>query len=196
MLRDCTAAAAAAATLLVEPCCYWQAPDLLLHLLLLLLLLQLHPLLLLIPCCCYPRCCHCCQPAAAAGRLLLLALLLLLSCPKQPLPPAHTRTLMSFVMERIRLRDSSDSRIIPSMPLYSSSDTYAPISAIDLTCDSSKGGWNNTQDHAPAQQMHQRRTSSRQCVVGFGMLQATGTSNSEFGPKKSVELNFNEMEQL
>lgn len=38
-------------------------------------------------------------------------------------------------MERIRLRDSSDSRIMPSMPLYSSRDTYAPISAMDLTCN-------------------------------------------------------------
>lgn len=43
-------------------------------------------------------------------------------------------TLMSFVMERMRRRDSSESRIMPSILLYSSSETYAPISAIDLTC--------------------------------------------------------------
>ena len=42
-------------------------------------------------------------------------------------------TLMSFVMERMRRRESSESRIIPSMPLYSSRDTYAPISAMDFT---------------------------------------------------------------
>ena len=41
---------------------------------------------------------------------------------------------MSFVMERIRLLDNSDKRIMPSMPLYSSKLTYAPISAMDLTC--------------------------------------------------------------
>jgi hypothetical protein len=32
-------------------------------------------------------------------------------------------TLISFVMDLMRLRDSSDSRIMPSMPLYSSSET-------------------------------------------------------------------------
>mmetsp|Transcript_19202 Transcript_19202/g.67780 ORF Transcript_19202/g.67780 Transcript_19202/m.67780 type:complete len:297 (-) Transcript_19202:145-1035(-) len=42
-----------------------------------------------------------------------------------------TRT--SLLMERMRRRDSSDSMIMPSMLLYSSSVTYAPISAIDLT---------------------------------------------------------------
>jgi len=30
---------------------------------------------------------------------------------------------MSLAMERMRRRDSSESRIMPSMPLYSSSDT-------------------------------------------------------------------------
>ena len=43
-------------------------------------------------------------------------------------------TLMSLLTERMRRRVSSESRIIPSMPLYSRSCTYAPISAIDLTC--------------------------------------------------------------
>ena len=43
-------------------------------------------------------------------------------------------TLMSLVMDLIRLRDSSESRIMPSIPLYSSRLTYAPISAMDLTC--------------------------------------------------------------
>lgn len=47
---------------------------------------------------------------------------------------------MSLVIERMRRRDSSDSRIMPSMPLYSSSDTYAPISAMDLTCFGGGGG--------------------------------------------------------
>lgn len=45
------------------------------------------------------------------------------------------RTLISFVIDRIRLRESSDSKIIPSMLLYSRRWTYAPISAIDFTCN-------------------------------------------------------------
>lgn len=32
-------------------------------------------------------------------------------------------TLMSFVIDLIRLRESSESKIMPSMPLYSSKDT-------------------------------------------------------------------------
>ena len=42
-------------------------------------------------------------------------------------------TLMSLDTERMRRRVSSERRIIPSMLLYSSSWTYAPISAMDLT---------------------------------------------------------------
>lgn len=45
---------------------------------------------------------------------------------------AHT--LMSLLMDRILLLDSSESRIMPSMLLYSRRDTYAPISAMLLTC--------------------------------------------------------------
>lgn len=44
------------------------------------------------------------------------------------------RALMSLVTERMRRLESSDSKIMPSMLLYSSSDTYAPISAMLLTC--------------------------------------------------------------
>lgn len=44
------------------------------------------------------------------------------------------RTLMSLLMDRILLLDSSESRIMPSMLLYSRRDTYAPISAMLLTC--------------------------------------------------------------
>merc|ERR1719478_865824 len=40
---------------------------------------------------------------------------------------------MSLDTERMRRRVSSERRIIPSMLLYSSSWTYAPISAMDLT---------------------------------------------------------------
>ena len=43
-------------------------------------------------------------------------------------------TFMSLVMDRIRRLDSSDSRIMPSIPLYSNRETYAPISAMDFTC--------------------------------------------------------------
>lgn len=39
-------------------------------------------------------------------------------------------TLISLLMERIRLLDNSLRRIIPSMLLYSNKFTYAPISAI------------------------------------------------------------------
>ena len=49
-------------------------------------------------------------------------------------PPVAASTLMSLVIDLIRRLDSSDSKIIPSIPLYSSKATYAPISAIDLTC--------------------------------------------------------------
>jgi hypothetical protein len=41
---------------------------------------------------------------------------------------------MSLLIERIRLRDSSDSRIMPSVLSYSNRCTYAPISCIDVTC--------------------------------------------------------------
>lgn len=41
---------------------------------------------------------------------------------------------MSLVMDRIRRRESSDNKIMPSMLSYSSRRTYAPISAIDNTC--------------------------------------------------------------
>ena len=54
--------------------------------------------------------------------------------PSPNRPRAAPRALMSLVMERMRRRESSLSRIMPSIPLYSSSATYAPISAIDLTC--------------------------------------------------------------
>jgi len=52
-------------------------------------------------------------------------------------------TRMSLLMERIRRRESSDSRIMPSMLLYSSRLTYAPMSAMLFTCTitaSSKAG--------------------------------------------------------
>ena len=42
-------------------------------------------------------------------------------------------TLMSLDTDLMRRRVSSESKIIPSMLLYSSSWTYAPISAMDLT---------------------------------------------------------------
>ena len=46
-------------------------------------------------------------------------------------------TLISLVIDRIRLLESSDSKIMPSMLLYSRRWTYAPISAIDFTCNTS-----------------------------------------------------------
>mmetsp|Transcript_12923 Transcript_12923/g.31713 ORF Transcript_12923/g.31713 Transcript_12923/m.31713 type:complete len:208 (+) Transcript_12923:520-1143(+) len=42
-------------------------------------------------------------------------------------------TLMSFLTERMRRRDSSESRIIPSVSSYSSSDTYTPITSMRFT---------------------------------------------------------------
>lgn len=45
-----------------------------------------------------------------------------------PIPPAPL-TLISLLMERMRRRESSERSTIPSMQLYSSSCTYAPMSA-------------------------------------------------------------------
>ena len=49
---------------------------------------------------------------------------------------------MSLLMERIRLRDSSDNKIMPCALSYSSRCTYAPISCMDVTCMLMVGnGW-------------------------------------------------------
>ena len=54
-------------------------------------------------------------------------------------------TRISLFTERMRRRESSESRIMPSMLLYSSRHTYAPISAIERTCtittSSISGNW-------------------------------------------------------
>jgi hypothetical protein len=46
---------------------------------------------------------------------------------------------MSLLIERMRRLESSESRIIPSMLSYSSSETYAPITSIERTY-ATKGG--------------------------------------------------------
>ena len=69
------------------------------------------------------------------GRMLaILPLDGLVSFPTVHDVGGVARTLMSLLMDRILLLDSSESRIMPSMLLYSRRDTYAPISAMLLTC--------------------------------------------------------------
>lgn len=66
--------------------------------------------------CCDCKGGHCCS---VAYELCGLQVVLPQQLQLQPV----MLTLINFVMDLIRLRDSSDSRIMPSMPLYSSSET-------------------------------------------------------------------------
>jgi hypothetical protein len=50
----------------------------------------------------------------------------------------------SLLMERMRRRDSSVIKIIPSTSLYSSSLTYAPISSMLFTCTAKVCGWQSS----------------------------------------------------
>jgi hypothetical protein len=56
----------------------------------------------------------------------------------------------SLLMERMRRRDSSVIKIIPSTSLYSSSLTYAPISSMLFTCTAKVCGWQSSKG-APSQ---------------------------------------------